>query len=496
MSLKELSKHLAAHGRHGDTELVHVSKDELRTLHGLAALQGTHMTTNPHTGLPEAFNLGGLFKTILPVAAGIGGSFVGMPWLGALAAGALTTAETGSLEKGLMAGMGSYAMGGLGNAALNAGATNLANAAAQGATQAGTQAGAQAASQVAQQAAAQGIPGAAAQLAGQGAADAAAQGATQGAMSAALPEAAQGVARESLAQSFPNLTPDQLAQVTSEGTPELMGQRAAMLNQFGQANYNLSPTGTITQAPPIGGQFNPTWQDKLGALSVGDYANVAMENPAMTIGAGMHLMNSFTPEPTMPGQEEDDSIMSKTRLAPDYYDRSNRFATGGLASLRPFAVGGPVAADDGGAITPLESSVGNNQMFPQANVQSPMYSQPAQVPMQRSVLKAGYSAMVDPVTGDQQFAHGGGIAALGGRPLRGPGDGMSDDIPATIEGVEPARLADGEYVLPADVVSHLGNGSTDAGTRRLDQMMARIRKARTGNSKQGRQINPDKFLPA
>lgn len=96
----------------------------------------------------------------------------------------------------------------------------------------------------------------------------------------------------------------------------------------------------------------------------------------------------------------------------------------------------------------------------------------------------------------------GGLSSLGGyaaggnpRLLKGPGDGMSDNIPATIAGKQPARLADGEFVIPADVVSHLGNGSTDAGAKKLHQMMTNVRKARTGNSKQGKQINPNKFIP-
>ena len=72
---------------------------------------------------------------------------------------------------------------------------------------------------------------------------------------------------------------------------------------------------------------------------------------------------------------------------------------------------------------------------------------------------------------------------------------MSDHIPATIGNKQPARLADGEFVVPADVVSHLGNGSTDAGAKQLYKMMDRIRQARTGNPKQGKQINPNKFLP-
>jgi hypothetical protein len=95
----------------------------------------------------------------------------------------------------------------------------------------------------------------------------------------------------------------------------------------------------------------------------------------------------------------------------------------------------------------------------------------------------------------------GGIASLGGysdggRMLKGPGDGMSDSIPAKIGAKQPARLADGEFVVPADVVSHLGNGSTDAGAKQLYSMMNKVRHARTGNSKQGKQIQPRKYLPA
>jgi hypothetical protein len=80
--------------------------------------------------------------------------------------------------------------------------------------------------------------------------------------------------------------------------------------------------------------------------------------------------------------------------------------------------------------------------------------------------------------------------------LNGDGDGMSDSIPATIEGKQPARLADGEFVVPADVVSHLGNGSSKAGSKRLYAMLDKVRHARTGNKKQGKEINPAKYMPA
>jgi hypothetical protein len=94
----------------------------------------------------------------------------------------------------------------------------------------------------------------------------------------------------------------------------------------------------------------------------------------------------------------------------------------------------------------------------------------------------------------------GGIAMLakGGAPryLSGATDGMADKIPARIGNNQEARLSHGEFVIPADVVGHLGNGNSEAGAQRLYAMMDRIRKARTGNVKQGKKINPDKFMPA
>jgi hypothetical protein len=87
----------------------------------------------------------------------------------------------------------------------------------------------------------------------------------------------------------------------------------------------------------------------------------------------------------------------------------------------------------------------------------------------------------------------------GGRLLRGPGDGVSDSIPATIGNKRPARLADGEFVVPARIVSELGNGSTEAGARKLYAMMDRVQRARRGTVGKGRvakNSRADKHLPA
>jgi len=86
----------------------------------------------------------------------------------------------------------------------------------------------------------------------------------------------------------------------------------------------------------------------------------------------------------------------------------------------------------------------------------------------------------------------------GGRLLRGPGDGVSDSIPASIGGKRPARLADGEFVVPARIVSELGNGSTEAGARKLYAMMDRVQSARRGTVGRGRvakNSRADKHLP-
>ena len=84
----------------------------------------------------------------------------------------------------------------------------------------------------------------------------------------------------------------------------------------------------------------------------------------------------------------------------------------------------------------------------------------------------------------------------GGYLETGMGDGMSDDIPTSIDGEQPAALSENEFVIPADVVSHIGNGSSDAGAEQLYAMMDRIRKARTGNKEQGREIMPQEYMPA
>ena len=111
---------------------------------------------------------------------------------------------------------------------------------------------------------------------------------------------------------------------------------------------------------------------------------------------------------------------------------------------------------------------------------------------EKSEVKPASSVIKDvPVS---KYASGGIAEMAKGRYLAGATDGMADKIPARIGGKQEARLSHGEFVIPADVVGHLGNGNSEAGAQRLYAMMDKIRKARTGTTKQGKQINPDKFL--
>ena len=185
------------------------------------------------------------------------------------------------------------------------------------------------------------------------------------------------------------------------------------------------------------------------------------------------------------GPEKYDGPLSKFRYSPDTYTPY---------TYKPYVAGGPVEEMSN------RNAIGANTGYPQSDIQQGAYATPWQTPVSRNVVAGAGDVGVDQMTGMERMA-GGGIANLGGysdggRLLKGPGDGMSDNIPATIGRKQPARLADGEFVVPADVVSGLGNGSTEAGAKQLYKMLDKVRSARTGTKKQGKQINPNKYTPA
>jgi hypothetical protein len=158
-----------------------------------------------------------------------------------------------------------------------------------------------------------------------------------------------------------------------------------------------------------------------------------------------------------------------------------------------------------------QAALGTNTMYPMANMTTSAFASPYQDPrstnMMSSMAPSGGGA-VNQMSGEPNMQGTrlamGGVTDLGGysdggRLLRGPGDGVSDSIPAQIGNRQPARLADGEFVVPARIVSELGNGSTEAGAKQLYKMLDRVQNARaktTGKSKVAKNTNAAKYLPA
>jgi hypothetical protein len=167
-----------------------------------------------------------------------------------------------------------------------------------------------------------------------------------------------------------------------------------------------------------------------------------------------------------------------------------------------YANGGPVEAMSN------QNGMGMASNYPLANVARGQAQTVYQPQMGSDVVTGGATdTAVNPMTGEMAFAGGGLSSAVshlgdysdGGRLLRGPGDGVSDSIPAMIGKKQPARLADGEFVVPARIVSELGNGSTEAGARKLYAMMDRVQAARKksiGKGKVAKNSRADKLLPA
>jgi hypothetical protein len=221
--------------------------------------------------------------------------------------------------------------------------------------------------------------------------------------------------------------------------------------------------------------------------------NFASAAPGIT-----SLPNAVAPAaaPAIPGAGSSPSFMegmSKIAQDPTKYIMDNKYKLG--ASALAGAIGGreePEGPEEYNG--PLKRYRFNPETYRAAFAEGGI----------TDLASGGYDRIVGEDSMNPAFMARGGISDLGGysdyarggRMLRGPGDGMSDSIPASIAGRRPARLANEEFVVPADVVSHLGNGSSDAGAKQLYAMMDRIRKARTGRKSQGREINPRRYMPA
>ena len=252
------------------------------------------------------------------------------------------------------------------------------------------------------------------------------------------------------------------------------------------------------------------------------YSNPAVQRPEATdvvapsadVGVGAYtgearFAGGGTAEPQTSGgykYDYDPTTMQFTQTgAPTPKSPKGRTSFGNLiSSALEQGLNKPKDTSSNGAVS---GGVATPVMQPQSPAQPlvPNINIPAyQTPEQQLGLGGFYDYMNQQMGGYAGYAAGGGVSHLGdysdgGRLLKGPGDGVSDSIPASIGNRQPARLADGEFVVPARIVSEIGNGSTEAGARKLYAMMDRVQKARrktVGKKQVARNTKAEKLLPA
>jgi hypothetical protein len=492
MSLNHLAKQVQSKGRGRDTMLVHMSPREVQGLQALALANGGRLSVNPDTGLLEA----GFLENILPVVAAgaltamtagaaapvlfptlsatTGGLLAGAG-IGALVGGGMSAIQGGDIGKGALMGGLSGAIGGYGGTGGFDGLFGSTSAAIEPATGAAvtgsdivTQTGAGAT-----QAASAPVTSAAGSTFAPPTADFATQQAAMAAQQAQMAQAGtlqSGLDLGGVGASPAAMAPGSSVPLATAGSAK-MAAAPAGINLFG---YNISP----------------------GEAAVG-------------LG-GLGLVSSLADRGRFGVPEEEDYTSPLKRISPNFRGQDPVRPNPYYRAQYPVygASGGVVALANGGMPSgPVERMSMNDMksgMYPQGMIDKTYYSVPSQRPASMEVVKSDYDAPVNPMTGMQPMGMAaGGISHLGGysdggRLLRGPGDGVSDDIPAQIGERQPARLADGEFVVPARIVSEIGNGSTEAGARKLYAMMDRVQKARRKSMGKGRHAvdsKAEKLLP-
>ena len=450
---------LASKGRGEDSMLVHMTPKEVASLQGLASLHGGSLTINPHTGLPEA----GFLSSILPMVAGAATTAMGMGPIGSALVGAGTgfVASGGRLSGAISGGLGGYGgsslmsgfmgaapevaagtMEGAGNTVFGAAPDAFTNSAMLQAMQSG---GGQAAIDAA--AAAQASQAANATLTGMQSGLGTAANTTLSGMQSGLGSAATE-AQIAAARALPQTGMLDPAASAATATVNPIAPTTNSISTGVKSVWNSLTDPSTVDKFYKDGKVTPLGY---GALGLGAYGL----NQSATAAANKNAWTRFNNGPY--GQGGYQGAMARAH-----------YAAGGITGQLP----DPTQHQQHEMVPGIDPSVdpysGQLQPAPQPQAQLP------QMP--------------------QQMA-GGGVA---GQPrfLKGPGDGMSDSIPAHIAGKQPAALANEEFVIPADVVSHLGNGSSESGAKQLYAMMDRIRKARTGHTKQGKQITPQKLMAA
>jgi hypothetical protein len=433
-NMTQTAQAIQAQGRGNDSMLMHMTPREVGGLQALAMAHGGSLTINPKTGLPEA----GFLENILPTLLGVGLSFI--PGVGPMMAAGLvgggTALATGDIGKGLMAGLGAFGGAGMGSALGAAGGASAAGSA---------------------------LPSAA---------------------GSALPSAAgptvtlPGSGDVSLLSSFSGPQ----AGTTTAGLID------GGLSATGGSGVSAGlPAKTFTSNAAQAGRG---FQDMFSSGQTGEAARSAfMKDIGGVPGAirtGLGVAASIPPPTQQAPKEETGEVpqYTKSREGPMFpgADRSPTDSSefryfGPSQYTRTGTVKNPLTASSSGAGDPMAllSSLSDEER--QRLGLAPL-----------GMKQGGLAALA---RGRRETRK-----SMPPRFLAGGGDGMSDSIPAVINGNQPARLADGEFVVPADVVSHLGNGSSKAGAKKLYAMMDRVRKARTGKKRQAPEINMNRMMPA
>lgn len=290
----------------------------------------------------------------------------------------------------------------------------------------------------------------------------------------------------------------------------------AFYEDYGSVGQDTSP-GPTEQEVLDAINSDPTWYDKLvasgkdlttgsGATFLKSLYNIAKTNTPAAVTAAMAIKALAGGDKAAPAGYQGTIPLDKTlvREQVNYNDPNRRPGSAGRQYFTDTQYASPadVATAKANAQT-QETGIlsGYTKAAKEVNPYEGKFKTPwtanKELPVLPDTTKAsGVSALLPVQSAESAMglAHG-GIASMQPRYLQGATDGMADKIPSSIDGKQKAALSHGEFVVPADVVSHLGNGNSDAGAQKLYEMMARIRKARTGNPEQGKRIDPNKFMP-
>jgi hypothetical protein len=455
---------LASLGRGNDSMLVHMTPNEVQGLQGLAMARGGSLTINPQTGLPEA----GILDFALPVAA----SFFGIPpeFTAALMAGK-TLIEGGDIGSAALSAFGGYTGGKMGKSLksfvdpVQSLPTSAVNAAANTANTAGSFIGST------------GEMGSKL-LSPSGGASQIGSNLGSVANEFGVNRPVEDVFKKSFSPDYAkqNFVPG-FADNNLEGSP-------GMFQPFG--SEPLRSTGIPTYGANVGAGTDIGSTISQGASDFGTQFGAAVKNPvdfARHVGEGDALMGGAKIGMYAASPLIEDMMKPQTFTYTDPEKDKYRGPQGQLNLSDRFDTGLRLAA--GGIVG--NPSVGGGL--------SDLYNRPEGQALE-NISQDGYGiGRLNSLSNAEAMENAKTLGYASGGYLNGQGDGMSDSIPATIEGKQPARLADGEFVVPADVVSHLGNGSSKAGSKRLYKMLDKVRHARTGNKKQGKEIKADKYLP-